>query len=92
MKRQWGFDHIMTKKTKARASSDVGLIFTAYSLRRLINIIGILKLGAYLKEALLYFLAILHALRPKIIHSKPLIFFEILFSPLFATPQKGLFA
>ncbi len=72
MKRQWGFDHIMTKKTKARASSDVGLIFTAYNLRRLINIIGISKLGAYLKEALLYFLTILHALRPKSSNSKPL--------------------
>ena len=70
MKRQWGFDYIMTKKTKSRASSDVGLIFTAYNLRRLINIIGISKLGAYLREALLYFLAILHALRPIISNFK----------------------
>ncbi|HBH25681.1 MAG TPA: hypothetical protein DDY13_19970 [Cytophagales bacterium] len=27
MKRQWGFDHIMIKKTKASASADVGFIF-----------------------------------------------------------------
>jgi hypothetical protein len=44
MKRQWGFDHIMTKKTKKRASSDVGFIFIAYNLKRLMNIIGIEKL------------------------------------------------
>jgi len=41
MKRQWGFDHIMTKKTKKHASADVGFIFIAYNLKRLIKIIGI---------------------------------------------------
>ena len=41
IKRQWGFDHIMTKKSISRASADVGLIMTAYNLRRLINIVGI---------------------------------------------------
>ena len=41
MKRQWGFDHIMTKKTMKHASADVGLIFIAYNLRRLITLIGI---------------------------------------------------
>lgn len=44
MKRQWGFDHIMTKKTKERASADVGFVFIAYNLRRIINIIGLDKL------------------------------------------------
>ncbi len=44
MKRGWGFDHIMTKKFKERASSDVGFVFTAYNLRRLINIIGVSQL------------------------------------------------
>lgn len=38
IKRQWGFDHIMTKKTKEHAAADVGLIFVAYNLRRLFNI------------------------------------------------------
>jgi hypothetical protein len=38
----------MTKKTIQRASADVGLVFTAYNLRRILNIIG--------KEALRYFL------------------------------------
>lgn len=44
IKRQWGFDHVMTKKSMGRASADVGLIMTAYNLRRLINILGIAKL------------------------------------------------
>jgi len=52
MKRQWGFDHIMTKKTKARASADVGFIFIAYNLRRIINIIGKNQLMEYLGECL----------------------------------------
>jgi len=40
IKRQWGFDHIITKKWIKRASADVGLMFTAYNLRRLMNIIN----------------------------------------------------
>jgi hypothetical protein len=44
MKRQWGFDYIMTKKSIKRASADVGFIFIAYNLKRIINIIGIAKL------------------------------------------------
>lgn len=39
MKRQWGFDHITTKRTKLRASADVGLIFIAYNLTRIWNIL-----------------------------------------------------
>jgi len=49
MKRQWGFDHIMTKKTKARASADVGLMFIAYNMRRIINIIAKERLMAFLR-------------------------------------------
>lgn len=51
MKRGWGFDHIITKQTIKRASADVGLIFIAYNLKRIINIIGIHKL---LKNILLF--------------------------------------
>jgi hypothetical protein len=40
-KRQWGFDHIMTKKTKEGASADVGFIFIGYNLKRIMNIIRI---------------------------------------------------
>lgn len=38
IKRNWGFDHIMTKQGMQRASADVGLILIAYNLRRLLTI------------------------------------------------------
>jgi transposase len=54
IKRQWGFSYILTKKGISRASADVGLIMTAYNLRRMINIIGIKELGNYLKTVILF--------------------------------------
>ena len=90
MKRQWGFDHIMTKKTKERASSDVGLIFIAYNLRRLISIIGISSLGNYLKEALQILFTFLSALRLKISHFKQSWFLEIIEGWFCKNPVKGL--
>ena len=41
IKRQWGFYFILSKKGLARASADVGLMVTAYNLRRLMNILCI---------------------------------------------------
>jgi hypothetical protein len=49
IKRQWGYSYIMTKKSMKRASADVGLIFVAYNLRRIINILGPDKLKEFLK-------------------------------------------
>ena len=40
LKRQWGFDYILTKKGMASASSDVGFMFIAYNLRRLFKLLG----------------------------------------------------
>lgn len=40
IKRQWGFDHILSKKSKKRASADVGFIFIAYNLKRILNLMG----------------------------------------------------
>jgi len=40
IKRQWGYDHTLMKKGIERVSSDIGLIFIAYNMRRLINILG----------------------------------------------------
>lgn len=54
MKRQWGFDHIMTKKSMKPASADVGLIFTAYNLKRIMNIIGVSALINLLSKFILY--------------------------------------
>jgi transposase len=53
MKRQWGFYYILSKKGMARASADVGLIFIAYNLRRLINILGKDVFSKYLKACFL---------------------------------------
>jgi len=50
IKRQWGFYYIMTKKGIKHASADVGLIFTAFNLRRLMNIIDKSTLKKFLKE------------------------------------------
>jgi hypothetical protein len=36
----------MTKKTIKRASADVGFIFTAHNLRRILNLIDIFELKA----------------------------------------------
>ncbi len=35
-----GFDHILCKKGKKRASADVGFIHIAYNLRKILNLIG----------------------------------------------------
>lgn len=50
IKRQWGFSYILTKKYKQRAEADVGLMFVAYNLRRLINILGKDVLKAYISR------------------------------------------
>ncbi len=38
IKRQWGFNYIITKKYIQRAEADFGLIMTAYNIRQIINI------------------------------------------------------
>jgi transposase len=57
MKRGWGFDYIMTKKGISRASADVGFIFIAYNLKRIINILGFSKLRDVLVSILNSFLS-----------------------------------
>ena len=57
LKRQWGFYYITTKKGKKRASADVGLMFVAYNLRRLMNILGKNDFEKFLRElGFLFFL------------------------------------
>jgi hypothetical protein len=48
LKRQWGFSYILTKKGINRASSDVGFMFIAYNLRRIVNILTRDRLIEYL--------------------------------------------
>jgi len=49
IKRQWGFNYILTKKGIARAGSDVGFMFIAYNLRRIGNILTRDRLKEYLR-------------------------------------------
>lgn len=53
IKRQWSFDHIITKKTKQRASADVGFMFIAYNLTRVWNILRETK-GSIFENHLLF--------------------------------------
>ena len=50
IKRQWGFNYIITKKYIERAEADFGFIMTAYNLRRIINIVGIKRLKKYIRS------------------------------------------
>ena len=54
VKRQWGFNYIMTKQGKKRASADVGLIFIAYNLRRFLNILDPKVFKDYLEQLALF--------------------------------------
>lgn len=58
IKRQWDFYYIMTKKTIKHAAADVGLIFTAYNLRRIFNMVDQNLLKEYLKSIALFFIEI----------------------------------
>jgi transposase len=63
LKRQWGFSYILTKKGMERASSDVGLMFIAYNLRRIGNILSRDRLKEYLRILVLMFLTLLGRIR-----------------------------
>lgn len=55
IKRQWDFYYIMTKKSIKHASADVGLIFTAYNLKRIFNLVNLNMLKMYLKRTALFY-------------------------------------
>jgi transposase len=50
IKRQWGFYFILTKYGIDRASADAGFMFTAFNLRRIINIVGPKAFRKFLKD------------------------------------------
>ena len=56
LKRQWGFYYIITKKGIKRASADAGFMFTAYNLRRIMNIVDRNLLTKFLQELAFLFL------------------------------------
>lgn len=74
IKRQWGFYYILTKKGMNRASADVGFMFLAYNLRRIINILGQEAFKKYLSALVSLFLAIFNPLKSKISSFNELVF------------------
>jgi transposase len=67
IKRQWGFNYILSKKGMERASADVGLMLIAYNLRRLINILGMDAFHKMLIYCILQLSSFLRLIRAKII-------------------------
>jgi len=63
IKRQWGFSYILTKRGINRASSDVGFMFIAYNLRRIISILGKDQLMKYLRILVSNFSSKIHLSR-----------------------------
>ena len=80
IKRQWDFYYIITKKTIKHARADVGLIFTAFNLRRIFNILDQNLLKKYLKELGLYFFVRKNKLKPireTFFFQKRFLYFEV---------------
>ncbi len=90
IKRQWGFSYIMTKKYIKRANADVGFMFTAYNLRRIINILGTDVLKAYLETLILVLIAKLYLIKLQGINSKLLSFLHNLAIMIFSNSEKSL--
>ena len=63
IKRQWGFSYILTKRGMKRASSDIGLMFIAYNLRRIGNILTKDRLKEYLRMLLSLFFILSDSIR-----------------------------
>jgi len=78
MKRQWGFNYILTKRGINRATSDVGFMFIAYNLRRIINILGHDLLKEYLRILVSSFLTVSAFFRRKISWLEISVFREII--------------
>ena len=77
IKRQWGFNYILPKKGINRASSDVGLMFIAYNLKRIGNILTRDVLKEYLRILVSMFLSVFDLLRGKLLISEELIFARV---------------
>ena len=71
IKRQWGFNYILTKKGISRASADVGLIMIAYNFRRIINIVGVKALKNYLNTVISFILQKTMLLKLKLSNISP---------------------
>ncbi len=75
IKRQWGFYYVITKRGMKRASADVGFMFIAYNLRRLMNLIDKTLFTKFLKELVLLFFEILASPKAIIFKIRRFIFY-----------------
>jgi transposase len=78
IKRQWGFSYILTKLGINHACSDVGLMFIAYNIRRIISILGKDQLMKYLRILVPLYLTVLVFLRGEISRLKTSVFQKII--------------
>jgi len=83
IKRQWGFSYISTKKGKERASADVGFMFIAYNIRRIMNIVGKNALKKYLEVLILSISGIYRPIRFKLNQFKAINFFNKILTTFF---------
>ena len=91
LKRQWGFDYILTKGYIEKAEADAGLMFIAYNLRRIINILGANVIKNYLKEVMVSVFGNVCHVRLEILNFRTTEFFAIS-GKLFSTGTlKGLY-
>jgi len=75
IKRQWGYSYILTKQGIDRAESDVGLMFIAYNLRRIINILGIDVLKTHMSSLHSCVLTLLRQIRSVLSPYEALLYF-----------------
>ncbi|MEI6950850.1 IS1182 family transposase [Paraflavisolibacter sp. H34] len=85
VKRQWGFYFVSTKKGIKRASADVGFMFTAFNLRRLMNILDKNALKEYLRALAQTFFTKTTLLKA---FSEPM-FYSIFFSAFYLSQGKA---
>jgi hypothetical protein len=83
IKRQWGFSYVSTKKGKQRASADVGFMFIAYNLRRIMNIVGKNALRKYLEVLILSISGIFRPIRFKLTPFKAINFLNKILTTFF---------
>jgi len=79
IKRQWGFSYVLTKEGINRASADVGFMFIAYNLRRIISILGKDQLMKYLGTLASLIFAVTVYFRRKISHLESMVLQKIIY-------------
>ncbi|MCB2220604.1 MAG: IS1182 family transposase [Bacteroidetes bacterium] len=90
IKRQWGFSYITTKKYMKRASSDVGLMFVAYNIRRLISILGKNGFKNYLERVAFSISGLKQKILLKLVKFRALKFCRSMIKSLFESPLNWL--